>query len=185
MLDPQQRVFLECAWEALEHAGYDPHTHPGAIGVYSGSGETDHFAVLRSQRHRFPGTTDEQLRLASSRDFLTSRVAYTLNLRRPAVTVHTACSTSLVAVHLASQALLTGDCDMALAGGVTLRGAAGAEEGDDLLSPDGYCRPFDADADGMVVCMSATSARPSRSIASCSHMPLGRTSISAAPGSAA
>jgi acyl transferase domain-containing protein len=150
LLDPQNRVFLECAWEALEHAGYDPHTYPGAVGVYAGSGETDHLAVLRSQRHRFPGTTDEQLRLASSRDFLTSRVAYGLNLRGPAVTVHTACSTSLVAVHLACQALLAGDCDMALAGGVTLRGAAGVGEGDDLLSPEGYCRPFDADADGMV-----------------------------------
>ena len=83
MLDPQNRVFHECAWEALEHAGYDPHTYPGAIGVYAGSGETDHLAVLRSQRHRFPETTDEQLRLASSRDFLTSRVAYALNLRGP------------------------------------------------------------------------------------------------------
>jgi phthiocerol/phenolphthiocerol synthesis type-I polyketide synthase E len=150
VLDPQQRVFLECAWEALEHAGYDPLTYPGAIGVYAGSGETDHLAVLRSQRHLFPGTTDGQLRLGSSRDFLTGRMAYKLNLRGPAVTVHTGCSTSLVAVHLASQALLTGECDMALAGGVTLRGAAGADEDDDLLSPDGCCRPFDADADGMV-----------------------------------
>jgi acyl transferase domain-containing protein len=150
VLDPQNRVFLECAWEALEHAGYDPHTYPGAIGVYAGSGETDHLAVLRSQRQLFPGMTDGQLRLASSRDFLTGQVAYKLNLRGPAVTVHTGCSTSLVAVHLASQALLTGECDMALAGGITLRGASGAEEDDDLLSPDGCCRPFDADADGMV-----------------------------------
>ncbi|WP_433281251.1 type I polyketide synthase [Pseudonocardia xinjiangensis] len=150
VLDPQNRVFLECAWEALEHAGYDPGTYPGAIGVYAGSAETDHVAVLRSQRHRFPETTGEQLRLAGSRDFLTSQVAYKLNLRGPAVTVHTACSTSLVAVHLACQALLAGDCDMALAGGITLRGAAGAAEDDELLSPEGCCRPFDADADGMV-----------------------------------
>ncbi|MET7951702.1 beta-ketoacyl synthase N-terminal-like domain-containing protein [Micromonospora sp. NPDC005324] len=150
LLDPQDRVFLECAWEALEHAGYDPGTYPGAIGVYAGSSETDHFAELRSQRHRLPETTDEQLRLAGSRDFLTGRVAYKLNLRGPAVTVQTACSTSAVAVHLACQALLAGECDTALAGGVALRGATGAEDGDDLLSPDGYCRPFDADADGMV-----------------------------------
>ncbi|WP_052422988.1 type I polyketide synthase [Nonomuraea candida] len=149
-LDPQNRVFLECAWEALEHAGYDPHTYPGAIGVYAGSGETDHLALVRAQRRLFPDMTDGQLRLASSRDFLTGQVAYKLNLRGPAVTVHTGCSTSLVAVHLASQALLTGECDMALAGGITLRGASGAEEDDDLLSPEGCCRPFDADADGMV-----------------------------------
>ncbi|MEV4629500.1 beta-ketoacyl synthase N-terminal-like domain-containing protein [Micromonospora sp. NPDC049523] len=150
LLDPQDRVFLECVWEALEHAGYDPGTYPGTIGLYAGSSETDHLAELRSQRHRFPETTDEQIRLAGSRDFLTGRVAYKLNLRGPAVTVHTACSTSAVAVHLACQALLGGECDMALAGGVALRGATGAEDGDDLLSPDGYCRPFDADADGMV-----------------------------------
>ncbi|MFK3979643.1 type I polyketide synthase [Micromonospora sp. NPDC050397] len=150
LLDPQDRVFLECAWEALEHAGYDPGTYPGAIGVYAGSSETDHYAELRTRRHRYPETTDEQLRLAGSRDFLTSRLAYRLNLRGPAVTVHTACSTSAVAVHLACQALLAGECDLALAGGVALRGAAGAQDGDDLLSPDGYCRPFDADADGMV-----------------------------------
>ncbi|MET0493588.1 MAG: beta-ketoacyl synthase N-terminal-like domain-containing protein [Actinoplanes sp.] len=150
LLDPQERVFLECAWEALEHAGYDPGTYPGVIGVYAGSSETDHLAALRAQRHRFPETTDEQLRLAGSRDFLTGRVAYKLNLRGPAVTVHTACSTSAVAVHLAGQALLAGECDMALAGGVALRGSTGAEAGDDLLSPDGHCRPFDADADGMV-----------------------------------
>jgi acyl transferase domain-containing protein len=150
LLDPQERVFLECAWEALEHAGYDPGAYPGAIGVYAGSSETDHFATLRAQRHRFPDTTPEQLRIAASRDFLTGRVAYKLDLRGPAVTVHTACSTSAVAVHLAGQALLAGECDMALAGGVSLRGASGDEDGDELLSPDGYCRPFDADADGMV-----------------------------------
>ncbi|MEU4578997.1 beta-ketoacyl synthase N-terminal-like domain-containing protein [Nonomuraea sp. NPDC023979] len=149
-LDPQNRVFLECAWEALEHAGYDPHTYPGAIGVYAGSGETDHLALVRSHRQLFPDLTDGRLRLAGSRDFLTGQVAYKLNLRGPAVTVHTGCSTSLVAVHLASQALLTGECDLALAGGVTLRGVSGAEEDDDLLSPEGCCRPFDADADGMV-----------------------------------
>ena len=154
LLDPQNRVFLECAWEALEHAGYDPLAYPGAIGVYAGSGESDHLALLRSHRHQFIGTTDEELRLASSRDLLTGRVAYKLNLRGPAVTVHTACSTSLVAIHLASQALLAGECDMALAGGVTLRGTTGATDsdgdGDVLLSSDGYCRPFDEDADGMV-----------------------------------
>ncbi|WP_432043165.1 beta-ketoacyl synthase N-terminal-like domain-containing protein [Streptomyces cadmiisoli] len=150
LLDPQDRVFLECAREALEDAGQNPRTYPGAVGVYAGSGESEHLAVLRAQRHRFPEATDEQLRLAGSRDFLTGRVAYALNLQGPAVTVHTGCSTSLVAVHLACQALLAGDCDLALAGGVTVRGAAGAGEGDDLLSADGRCRPFDADADGMV-----------------------------------
>lgn len=150
LLDPQDRLFLECAWEALEDAGHDPGSYPGTIGVYAGSSETDHLSTLRSQRHLFPETTAEQLRLAGSRDFLTGRVAYKLNLRGPAVTVHTACSTSAVAVHLACQALLAGECDMALAGGVALRDAADEDEDDDLLSAHGRCRPFDADADGMV-----------------------------------
>ncbi|MDP9794189.1 acyl transferase domain-containing protein [Catenuloplanes nepalensis] len=149
LLDPQDRVFLECAWEALEHAGYDPGAYPGVVGVYAGGSDTDHLAVLRAHRDRFPEVTREQLRLAAGRDFLTGRVAYRLDLRGPAVTVSTACSTSAVAVHLAGQALLAGECDLALAGGVSLRGAGEDDDGE-LLSSDGYCRPFDADADGMV-----------------------------------
>ncbi|MGW2352524.1 type I polyketide synthase [Actinacidiphila glaucinigra] len=152
MLDPQHRVFLECAWQALEHAGCDPGTYPGLIGVYAGSGDTDHLAVLRAHRDAFPGATEWQFRLAAGMDFLTSRVAYKLDLNGPAVTVQTACSTSLVAVHQAGQALLAGECDVALAGGITLRvpHPADAAGDDGVLSRDGYCRSFDADAGGTV-----------------------------------
>ncbi|MDT4900881.1 MAG: phthiocerol/phenolphthiocerol synthesis type-I polyketide synthase, partial [Pseudonocardiales bacterium] len=152
ILDPQQRLFLECAWEALEDAGCDPSTYPGAIGVYGGSTETGYLGRLLSQRERLPAVSDFQLRVATGIDFLTSRVAYKLGLSGPAVTVQTACSTSLVAIHLAAQALLGGECDMALAGGATV--TAPAEPGDydegGIVSRDGHCRTFDADAGGTV-----------------------------------
>jgi acyl transferase domain-containing protein len=152
MLDPQHRVFLECAWEALEDAGHDPAGHPGAIGVYAGSGDTGHFGTLLANRDKFPGVSEWQLRLSAGADFLTSRVSYKLGLTGPAITVQTACSTSLVAVHVAGQALLAGECDLALAGGVTMRVPTPAGEfGDEgVLSPDGTCRAFDADATGTV-----------------------------------
>lgn len=152
MLDPQHRVFLECAWEALENAGCEPATYPGAIGVYGGCGITEHTAELRAHRHRFPDSTPWEFRNASGSDFLTSRVAYKLDLRGPAISVQTACSTSLVAVHMAGQALLAGDCDLALAGGVTIHIPQPAEnEGDEgVLSADARCRSFDADANGTV-----------------------------------
>nr|WP_052479230.1 type I polyketide synthase [Kibdelosporangium sp. MJ126-NF4]CEL23082.1 Malonyl CoA-acyl carrier protein transacylase [Kibdelosporangium sp. MJ126-NF4]CTQ90219.1 Malonyl CoA-acyl carrier protein transacylase (EC 2.3.1.39) [Kibdelosporangium sp. MJ126-NF4] len=152
MLDPQHRVFLECAWEALENAGCDPTGHPGVIGVFGGCGITEHPAALREHRHRFPGSTPWEFHIASGPDFLTSRVAYKLDLRGPAVSIQTACATSLVAVHLAGQALLAGDCDLALAGGVTVHVPAPVEgEGDDgVLSADARCRSFDAAANGTV-----------------------------------
>lgn len=152
LLDPQHRAFLECAWEAMEHAGYDPGRHPGPVGVYGGSGDTGHFSTLLAHRASFPGVSEWQLRLAGGADFLTSRVAYKLGLNGPAVTVQTACSTSLVAVHTALQALLAGECDLALAGGVTLRVPHPVDEnlGDGLLAHDGHCRAFDASATGTV-----------------------------------
>ncbi|GAB3838660.1 type I polyketide synthase [Kribbella italica] len=152
ILDPQHKVFLECAWAALEDAGYDPARHPGAIGLYGGCGLTDHPAALQRHRDQFPGSTTWELRNGYGSDFLTGRVAYKLGLRGPAVSVQTACSTSLTAVHLASQALLAGDCDVALAGGVTIHvPAPEAAEGDeDVLSPDARCRSFDAGANGTV-----------------------------------
>jgi phthiocerol/phenolphthiocerol synthesis type-I polyketide synthase E len=152
LLDPQHRVFLECAWEALEHAGYDPSATPGVVGVYGGCGDTGHFGTLRANAHRLPDVSDWQMRLASGNDFLTSRVSYKLGLTGPAMTVQTACSTSLVAVHTAVAALLAGECDLALAGGVTVRvPLRPGEVGDDgILAPDGHCRAFDADASGTV-----------------------------------
>lgn len=152
--DPQQRLFLECAHEALEKAGYDPQTYTGRIGVYAGSTMSTYFTrnVLPQ-----PGATTNmselQLTIANDKDFLATRVAYKLNLKGPAVTVQTACSTSLVAVHSACEALQNGHCDMALAGGVSIHYPQGAgymyqEQG--IGAPDGHCRPFDANAAGTV-----------------------------------
>ena len=154
LMDPQHRVFLECAWEALEHAGYDPSGYPGKIGVYGGSGDTGYGARLLANRDRFPGVSEWQLRLAAGADFLTSRVSYKLGLRGPAITVQTACSTSLVAVHIATQALIGGECDVALAGGVTIHVPTPVDEfgadGRGVLAVDGRCRAFDAVATGTV-----------------------------------
>ncbi|GHO70186.1 hypothetical protein KSC_090780 [Ktedonobacter sp. SOSP1-52] len=153
-LDPQQRLFLECAEEALENAGYDARSYGEAIGVYAGAGLNTY--LLRNLAH-LQNWSDSggifQLITANDKDFLASRVAYKLNLRGPALAVQTACSTSLVAVHLAVRALVGGECSMALAGGVTLRvpqkvGYQYQEGG--ILSPDGHCRAFDADAQGTV-----------------------------------
>src|SRR3954468_1853157 len=95
ILDPQHRLFLECAWEALEDAGCEPGTYGGAIGVYGGSSESRYLERLRASRQRLPAVGDFQLRIAPGIDFLTPRVPYKLGLRGPAVTVQTACSTSL------------------------------------------------------------------------------------------
>ncbi|HEX9671404.1 MAG TPA: amino acid adenylation domain-containing protein [Thermoanaerobaculia bacterium] len=151
-MDPQQRVFLECAWEALEDAGYDPLAAPGEVGVFAGSTLSTYllFNLARSQRI-VAGADPLQLIVGNAGDSLTTRVSYKLNLRGPSHTVQCACSTSLVAVHLACQSLLDEACDMALAGGVSIHvhGAAGYRflEGS-ILSPDGHCRPFDAAAQG-------------------------------------
>jgi acyl transferase domain-containing protein len=154
IIDPQHRVFLECAWEALEHAGYDPARYPGPIGVYAGSSQTGYAELLRARRDAdlLAGVGEFALRLGCGIDFLTTRVAYKLGLRGPAVTVQTACSTSLVAIHLAGQALLAGECDMALAGGVTVHVPAypGEYSPDGILSIDGHCRAFDAAAGGTI-----------------------------------
>ena len=157
-LDPQQRIFLECAWASLEHAGCDAERWPGKVGVYAGEGTNVY--LIRNLLPSFglgaaSGIADLLgLMSGNSGGSLCTRVAYKLNLRGPAVTVQTACSTSLTAVHTACQALLSHDCDMALAGGVWLnllqeggyRYQAGA-----ILSPDGHCRAFDAKAAGTII----------------------------------
>ncbi|GAA2143475.1 hypothetical protein GCM10009760_29920 [Kitasatospora kazusensis] len=152
ILDPQHRLFLECAWEALEDAGYDPKACPGPVGVYAGSSQTGYYEALTAHRGSLGPVSDWQLRLATGIDFLTSRVSFKLGLTGPAVTVQTACSTSLVAIHVAAQALLSGECDLALAGGaavhVPLRIGEYSEGG--VISPDGHVRAFDARARGTV-----------------------------------
>src|SRR5829696_1920652 len=121
LMDPQQRLFLECAWQACEDAGYDPHAYAGRIGVYGGSGFNSYLmANILPRPDIVAAAGGLQLRLFGDKDFLTTHVSYKLNLRGPSLAVQTACSTSLVAVHLACQALLEGECDMALAGGVTV-----------------------------------------------------------------
>lgn len=150
-IDPQHRVFLECAWSALESAGFAPRHTKASVGVYAGtSANTYLFQILPWLREH---TDAIDAVMHGDKDFLATRVAYKLDLRGPAITVQTACSTSLVAVHLACQALLAGDCDMALAGGVTVRfpHVSGYEyvEGS-IAAPDGHCRAFDHRAAGTV-----------------------------------
>ncbi|HEY9629838.1 MAG TPA: SDR family NAD(P)-dependent oxidoreductase [Coleofasciculaceae cyanobacterium] len=148
-MDPQHRLFLESAWEAIEQAGYNPETYAGAIGVYAGA-ETNTY-LLHHISPTFGGFPDLQTFLGNATDYLSTRVSYKLNLKGASVTVQTACSTSLVAVHLASQSLLNGECDLALAGGisVTVPQKTGYfyQEGG-IASPDGHCRTFDAKAQG-------------------------------------
>lgn len=151
LMDPQQRVFLECCWTALENAGYDADRNNGAVALYAGVGVNTYALSL------FPGLADPanlfQALIASDKDFLATRVSYKLNFSGESVTVQTACSTSLVAVHMACQSLLTGQCDMALAGGVTIavpqKTGYVYQEGV-INSPDGHCRTFDAQAKGTV-----------------------------------
>jgi len=152
LLDPQHRLLLECAWEALEQAGYDPGGQEMPVGVYAGCGDTGHLEQLREHADRLPETSELQFRLASSSDFLTSRISYKLGFKGPAVTVQAACATGLVAVHMAGQALLGGECDLALAGGVTLHVPAptGEVSEADITAADGVVRTFDAEASGTI-----------------------------------
>ncbi|MGA0541412.1 type I polyketide synthase [Neotabrizicola sp. VNH66] len=155
ILDPQHRHFLEVAWEALEHAGHPPEGFPGAIGVYAGCGMGSYFYFnLCSNRDLVDQTGMFLLRhTGNDKDFLATRVSNIFDLKGPSINVQTACSTSLVAVHFAAQALLSGECDMALAGGVTIElpHARGYlyQEGE-ILSPDGHCHAFDHRAQGTV-----------------------------------
>jgi acyl transferase domain-containing protein/SAM-dependent methyltransferase len=153
LLDPQQRVFLECALACLEAAGYDSAHYRGRIGVYAGSRWTAYAVNLLTHPELRETLDGLSLMTAIDKDYLATRVSYELDLRGPSLTVQTACSTSLVAVHLAREALLAGSCEMALAGGVSVRVPHGVgyfhEEGG-VSSPDGRCRAFDHQARGTV-----------------------------------
>ena len=153
VMDPQHRHFLECAWEALEDAGHMPEQFAGSVGVFAGCGMQ---AYLPQNLLTNPDLVKSMglflLRhTGNDKDFLTTRLSYLLDLKGPSITVQTACSTSLVAVHLAAQSLLSGECDMALAGGVSIelphRRGYHYTEGE-ILSPDGLCRAFDEQASG-------------------------------------
>ncbi|WP_374015850.1 beta-ketoacyl synthase N-terminal-like domain-containing protein [Paenibacillus thiaminolyticus] len=151
--DPQHRLFLEVAWEALENAGYDPETFDGRIGVYGGAGTNNYRERITGNPQLSDKFNGLQVMTGNAPDMLATQVAYKLNLKGPSMTVQTACSTSLVAVHQACQSLNLYESDVMLAGGVSIRSLQKEgylyQEGS-ILSPDGHCRPFDAAAKGTV-----------------------------------
>lgn len=155
VMDPQHRHFLECAWEALEDAGHVPEAFDGAIGVFGGSGHNAYMPYNLLTNPKIMSSMGFFLvrHTGNDKDFLTTRVSYLLNLKGPSVNVQTACSTSLVAIHMGVQSLLARECDMALAGGVTIelphRHGYLYREGE-ILSPDGHCHAFDASSQGTV-----------------------------------
>ncbi|AFZ33823.1 Phenylalanine racemase (ATP-hydrolyzing), Mycocerosate synthase [Stanieria cyanosphaera PCC 7437] len=165
LIDPQQRLLLECAWSSLEDAGCDPLTYPGVISLYAGAATNTYLLNnIYPNRNQLDDNEDLdvftltsmggfQATVANDKDYLTTRVSYKLNLTGASVNVQTACSTSLVAIHLACQSLINGECDMALAGGVSLHVPQKVgylyQEGM-ILSPDGHCRAFDAQASGTI-----------------------------------
>jgi amino acid adenylation domain-containing protein len=153
LIDPQHRLFLECAWEVLEAAGYDTERYPGRIGVFGGATKDDYLALLAEQGLLDEIATSQLATQGNDKDFLTTRVSNKLDLKGPSFAVQAACSTSLVALHLACRSLLAGECEMALAGGVSIGSPAGRgyyyQEGG-FLSPDGHCRSLDARGQGSV-----------------------------------
>ncbi len=155
LLDPQQRLLLECAWEALEHGGYCGEPSGERIGLYGGVGMSSYLVNnLLADSSLVERTGDYQLTISNDKDFASSFAAYKLDLRGPAITVQTACSTSLAAVHMACRALQSGDCDMALAGGASIvvpHQTGYMYQQGMIFARDGHCRPFDADASGTVV----------------------------------
>ncbi|MET7699929.1 beta-ketoacyl synthase N-terminal-like domain-containing protein [Streptomyces sp. NPDC005485] len=153
VLDPQHRLLLETAWAALEDAGHDPLDAPPRTGVYVGGGVTEHMLAAQTDPKLAAQIGALQVRILTDREFLAPWVSYRLGLDGPSLNVQTACSTSLTAIHLAAQALLLGDCDTALAGGVAVdtvrkRGYVHYQGG--IFAPDGRCRPFDERSGGTV-----------------------------------
>lgn len=160
LLDPQHRIFLECAYEAFENAGYAPETIAGPVGVYAGVGMNTYLINnVNTGERAFSGrtfiesATDMQALISSDKDFLPTHTAYRLNLRGPAVAVQAACSTGLVAVHQACRSIIAGECNMALAGAASIsvpQKVGYFYQPDMMFSPDGHCRAFDAEARGTV-----------------------------------
>lgn len=152
--DPQHRLLLECAWEALENAGCVPERFDGSIGVFVGGSLSTYLLSNLLTGIGFDSPVDNiPVLIGNDKDYLATRLSYKLNLKGPSVSIQTACSSSLVAVHTACQSLLNGECDAALAGGVTLRipqdvGYFYQEGG--YLSPDGRCKAFADEADGTI-----------------------------------
>ncbi|UWR84963.1 acyltransferase domain-containing protein [Phaeobacter inhibens] len=155
ILDPQHRKFLEVAWSAMEDAGHPPESLDGPIGVYAGCGMGSYFYFnICSNKPLVDDVGMFLLRhTGNDKDFLSTRVSHVFDLKGPSVNIQTACSTSLVAVHYASKALREGECEMAIAGGVTIelpQGRGYLFKENEILSPDGHCHAFDHRAQGTV-----------------------------------
>ena len=155
IMDPQHRQFLETAWEAFETAGHVPETFDGQVGVFAGCGMGSYFYFnVCSNPDLVENTGMFLLRhTGNDKDFMTTRLSHVFDLHGPSINLQTACSTSLVATHYACQALLNGECDMALAGGVTIelpQGRGYLYKENEILSPDGECHAFDHRAQGTV-----------------------------------
>ncbi|WP_192258584.1 non-ribosomal peptide synthetase, partial [Mesorhizobium caraganae] len=152
-MDPQQRTLLETAYQALDHAGYGSReTVGGGVGVFAGVG-ANHYLAEREEGRDLLDSEKLQISILNGPDFTATRIAYKLNLTGPCVSVQTACSTSLVAVHLACQSLRRHECDMALAGGASIslpHGKGYLHQQGHIFSPDGHCRAFDAKGQGTV-----------------------------------
>ncbi len=150
--DPQHRLLLECAYEAIEHAGYNPFGLTAQVGVYAGVSMSDYLIANVAVQPDFLASIDGlQLLVGSDKSYACTRISHKLNLQGPSVAIDSACSTSLVAVHMAAKALLTHECDMALAGGAKVavpHGTGYLYQPGSILSADGSCRPFDAAAGG-------------------------------------
>jgi pyochelin synthetase len=155
VMDPQQRFLLECAVEALDHAGYPSERYAGRIGVFAGKGTIRYLLEhVLQDRESEPTIGMQQILNLNDKDHVAPMISYKLNLTGPSLNVHTACSTSLVAVHSACQSLMVGECEVALAGGVsfvnTLERTGYVYEEGHITSPDGYCRAFAHDSNGCV-----------------------------------
>ncbi|GAA4552146.1 type I polyketide synthase [Amycolatopsis samaneae] len=151
LTDPQQRVFLECCWHALEHAGYAGPGYEGLVGVFAGTNISTYLMRLNEAGQLDAGVSDYQVVIGNDKDSLTTAVSYKLDLTGPSMAVQTFCSTSLLAVHLGMRSLRSGESDVVLAGGVSIRvpdriGHLYTEGG--MESPDGHVRTFDAKAHG-------------------------------------
>ncbi|GAA4221529.1 acyl transferase domain-containing protein/thioesterase domain-containing protein/acyl carrier protein [Sagittula marina] len=155
IMDPQHRQFLECAWEAMETAGHVPEGFDGQIGVFAGCGMGSYFYFNVCSNPDLVDNTGMFLlrHTGNDKDFMTTRLSHIMDLKGPSINLQTACSTSLVAVHYGVQALLNGECDMVLAGGVTIelpQGRGYLYKENEILSPDGACHAFDHRAKGTV-----------------------------------
>jgi acyl transferase domain-containing protein len=152
-MDPLIRLFHECSWEALEDAGYDPISYNDSIGIYAGSSDGFGWQVVKTLKNLNTQSEDTGLHMTENPLLLSTYISHKLNLRGPSITLFTACSTGLVAIHTACRALLTGECHIALAGVgsvlATEKGGYIYQEGM-IMSPDGHCRPFDANAQGTI-----------------------------------